>query len=652
MSVAGRGSGANGPSSSRLSRRGGARPDTGPSSPEDVLFGGGVRVPALLPGILTLLLLLPGITRPFWDRDEAEYAAIARDMASTGHFLNPQLFGRAYEEKPPLTCVLSALSFRWLGESELAGRLPHVLLFSGSAVILFLLGRRLFDSRRALFAAMMLPTCLLGIVCGRLLLTDSALLFFSLASVLGVFRVLSERRPLRSVLLGGAALGLGILSKGPIALLPPALFAAGYFLGGARFDRVARRGLLLTGAVALFVSAPWFLFETLKTQGEFLRAFLLKENVQRFLHPRERHGGPPFYYVAVLLLGFFPWSGLFPGLLRKRFVAKDPVVWGLWAWGGGLLLLLTLSATKLPSYLLPALPAFALLISKSAVSAETQLRRFSRWLVAIAGATLFLAVSIAVSRLAVGGSFVKVVPSVALVMLPFLALPLLPARRLPESIFVLSLVSSTALSLTLPPALDAARCWARLGREAKVRRRTGEPVGAVRIKEPALRYYSGEGTAEVWISRDDVVRATVNSPDGSVIAALTAPDALSLARDRRVKVQVLESGLNAIEDGPRELIQLCRASAREPSRPPAKEVSGATESARIAEASELRAAQAKRVSDDGNGARAHRRSDDHRREQDPEERIEFRRLGPVGVRCHDGSLAVVPMPPVLCWSSG
>ena len=138
-----------------------------------ILFGRDFEVPAWLPGALTLLLLLPGITRSFWDRDEAQYAAIARDMEEAGHFFNPELFGRPYAEKPPLAIALTAVSFRWLGETELAGRLPHVLLFSGASVLLFLIGRRISDPRRAFFAAMMLPTSLLGLLCGRLVLTDS-----------------------------------------------------------------------------------------------------------------------------------------------------------------------------------------------------------------------------------------------------------------------------------------------------------------------------------------------------------------------------------------------------------------------------------------------------------------------------------------------
>src|SRR5207247_10913501 len=100
-----------------------------------IFFGPDFEVPAWLPGALTLLLLLPGITRSFWDRDEAQYAAIARDMEEAGHFFNPELFGRPYAEKPPLAIALTAVSFLWLGESEIACSLTPDLMCTRASVL-------------------------------------------------------------------------------------------------------------------------------------------------------------------------------------------------------------------------------------------------------------------------------------------------------------------------------------------------------------------------------------------------------------------------------------------------------------------------------------------------------------------------------------
>jgi len=530
-------------------------------------FSPDVRIPAWIPGVLTLLLLLPGITRPFWDRDEAQYAAIARDMEQAGHFLKPELFGRPYAEKPPLAIALTAISFRWLGENELAGRLPHVLLFSGSAVVLFLIGRRLFDPRRAFFAAMMLPTSLLGILCGRLVLTDSALLFFSLAAVFFLLDVLAGAGGVRAAFLAGAALGLGMLTKGPVAALVPGLFAIGYSLGARRLDRGVRRGLFLAVAVAIAISTPWFLFQSLVSHGESLRAFWLRENVERFLHPLERHGGPIVYYIPVLLAGFFPWSGLLAGVVNRRSLARDPVGWGLWASSGGVLLFFSLSATKLPSYVLPALPAFALLIARAFDSPDSAVSQASRWSTACVGAGLFLTAVIVVSRLETPVSVLKVLCPLAAATLPFLALPLFPTRpRSSVRMLLLALAGAAVLSVSLPPILDGARCWARLGRRARSERLAPEEVGTLRMPEPALRYYVGTPGTETWKSREEMIRLAVASPERSLLACLTATDALAAARDGRVHLRILGRGFNLVEDGPRESIELCRLSAHRADR--------------------------------------------------------------------------------------
>ena len=126
----------------------------------------------------------------------------------------------------------------------------------------------------------------------------------------------------------------------------------------------------------------------------------------------------------------------------------------------------------------------------------------------------------------------------------------------------LALAGSAVLSLFLPPILDRARCWAKLGRRARIERLGGEEVGTIRLSEPALGYYIGAGGGEIWPSREEMIRSTAASPHQSFLACLTATDAFEAARDGRVRVRILKRGWNLLEDGPREAIELCRLSAR------------------------------------------------------------------------------------------
>jgi hypothetical protein len=91
-------------------------------------------------------------------------------------------------------------------------------------------------------------------------------------------------------------------------------------------------------------------------------------------------------------------------------------------------------------------------------------------------------------------------------------------------------------------------------------------VGTVRMPEPALRYYVGTHGTETWRSREEMIRLAVATPDRSLLACLTATDALAAARDGRVHLRILGRGFNLVEDGPRETIELCRLSAHRAGR--------------------------------------------------------------------------------------
>src|SRR5512143_1460411 len=144
---------------------------------------------------LALLLLVPGIRSDLWDRDEAEYAEITHEIVSTRNWSDPTLFGKPYSEKPPLAIWLTAGSFRFLGESNLSARLPHVLAAALACAVLFALGSSVAGESAAAGAAVLLPTALLFLASGRLLLVDSVLLLLDLMAILAIERMHSRWNP-------------------------------------------------------------------------------------------------------------------------------------------------------------------------------------------------------------------------------------------------------------------------------------------------------------------------------------------------------------------------------------------------------------------------------------------------------------------------
>jgi 4-amino-4-deoxy-L-arabinose transferase-like glycosyltransferase len=202
-------------------------------------------------------------------------------------------------------------------------------------------------------------------------------------------------------LLAYTAFGLAVLAKGPVGLVLPLAVVGLFLLGelyrpsgggicsearGAKKILVWARwvsryfsaplvwqairwvrvelGLLITAAVAL----PWYLAVTIKTDGAFLEEFIFRHHLQRAFTPLEGHWGPVVYYPVALLLGTFPWSVLAVpcGLLWYQGWKKDPTVRSvanfLFIWLFVYVFVFTLAQTKLPSYLLPAYPAAALLV--------------------------------------------------------------------------------------------------------------------------------------------------------------------------------------------------------------------------------------------------------------------------------------------------
>jgi 4-amino-4-deoxy-L-arabinose transferase-like glycosyltransferase len=520
-----------------------------------------LRLMALAAGVFSFLMLLPGVELGYWDRDEAEYAGVAHAMAQSGDFLVPRLFGTLYPDKPPLAVWLSAVSYRVFGETELSGRLPHIFLAASSCVLILLLGTRLYGLPGGAYASLCLSTCILFVVYGRFLMTDAALVFFTLLTITCLLAVLEGRAGSLPVVVGGASLALAVLAKGPIAYLPPCLFAAGYWLGHRRLpiSVLARIAALFT--VSAVVGFPWFIATAHATHGESLTAFLIRENVNRYLQPMEGHGGPFGYFLLIIALGLFPWTGSL--LLWKRFRrSRDPIRLGLVFWAGGVLLFFSFSATKLPHYLLPALPAFALLFADAFDPTSESDARVIAWSMALTGSALFLGVLVAASQWDLPGIAGAIVVAFAVVAsLGICALLLSFGARTRRFVVPVGVVASVMIAVLVPRALDSARCLPMLGKAAKRYRRIAEPLGALKMDEPALGYYAGCLPTEHWSLPNDVARAAQRSPTRSVLAWLEAADALPLAREGRMRVQILASGFNLIDPTAQGKLELCRISA-------------------------------------------------------------------------------------------
>ena len=191
-----------------------------------------------------------------------------------------------------------------------------LLLLTGATA---LFGARLYGSAAGLHAGFVAGTALLPFAYGRAASMDMLLAAtVTLAIGLSGLRLLGIAGRTACVAAAAAA-GLATLAKGPLGLLLPALVVGGYLLSTREWRRL--REVLSPGAFVAFllVAAPWYV-AILRDQGRhFVDVFILNHNLQRFTSTIHNHPGPFWYYLPLLLLGLFPWSGLaLPGLVRTR----------------------------------------------------------------------------------------------------------------------------------------------------------------------------------------------------------------------------------------------------------------------------------------------------------------------------------------------
>ncbi len=303
--------------------------------------------------------------------DEPRYAAIGREMAESGDFITPRLWGDAWFEKPPLLFWLAAGGYTLgLGE-ELAPRLPVALLSVGFLVFFFLALRSEFGARAAAFSTAVLGSSAAWIAYTRVAVMDVPLAATFSAAVLLCLPWIA-RGETRRLPAAGAMLGLAVLAKGlvPLVLILPV----------AWFARKRWRDAWMPALTFLAVAAPWYALVTLRYGRAFLVDFFVQHHFERFASDALRHEQPFWFYAPVLLAMLFPWTPLAPLLVRTNGDARRRALLAIVVFG---LLFLSASRNKLPGYLLPLMPAAAALAGVGVADAKRP-----RWLLAGCAALL------------------------------------------------------------------------------------------------------------------------------------------------------------------------------------------------------------------------------------------------------------------------
>ncbi|HVN34502.1 MAG TPA: glycosyltransferase family 39 protein [Casimicrobiaceae bacterium] len=334
----------------------------------------------LLFAILVRLLSLGAY--PLTDNTEARYAELARTMVETGDWLTPRMAGGVpWWSKPPLAIWLTSVSYVAFGVNEFAARLPQLLLCLGTMWLTMNLAAQRNRPNLALRAAIVLFTSGLFFVSAGAVMTDPTLTLATTLSMAGFWNAMT--RSDRSARAWGyvffVGMAVGLLAKGPVGVVLTLLPCGLWTLWRRRIGDAWRRLPWITGTLlCAALSVPWYIAAETRTPG-YLEYFIIGEHWKRYTIPAWRgdmfgtaHVRPRGFIWPLALIATMPWCitwlGLAWGLRRRDEPSRPPpddTGWRayLWLWMLASPVFFTGAGNILITYVLPGIPAFALLVA-------------------------------------------------------------------------------------------------------------------------------------------------------------------------------------------------------------------------------------------------------------------------------------------------
>jgi 4-amino-4-deoxy-L-arabinose transferase-like glycosyltransferase len=518
-----------------------------------------------------------------WDRDEPRFARATAEMVESGNYLYPTFNGRLRPDKPILIYWLMSVPMRMLGPTSLACRFFSSVGIALTCLFTFLLGRRLLGVPAALWSMAVLASTVLVLVEGTLATADGILLPCLVAVMVLFVRALEAPWRWYHVAALGLALGLGLLAKGPVALLPVVVILVTLWLIRKSEIRAGPRLAQVGGAVvmgmALFVF--WAIPANSATGGEFLRLGVGHHVVARASRPMESHGGRFLlylpYYPLMIIGCFFPWTlhlpGSIPAVLRRR--VGGPYFRELFfAWVISIVVIMTLVATKLPHYILFTWPAMALAVGGTlAADAQGRLADVDRnWLrggvwffgpvaaLAIAAffaAPLWLHLSGAVAPFWAAAGVLLVVSVLAMRQ---------QLRDRPQASATTLLIGMVMLLFPvmfgIMPALEKVKIAPALAQAVAQKTAKDVPVATFGYGEPTLNFYLGR-RLEPLANEQAVIQWAQQAKPGVLIIT---KDALAQIEGRHGALDLAliasKEGLNFSKGRPLEVAALLRRGDR------------------------------------------------------------------------------------------
>lgn len=302
---------------------------------------------------------------PLYDIDEGAFTEATREMVSSGNYASIYLNGDFRSDKPILIYWVQALSVKLFGINEAAFRLPSVVAGCLWVFVLFRFAKRYTDVETAKVAVLIMALSLFVGLISKAAVADALLNLFIALAMFDIYRYAqqADRKLLYRVF---TWLGLGFLTKGPVAVAIPFISSLLYFASYGRWrDWLGAVANPVGIGIFLLIVVPWHVAVYLDSGWTFFEGFYLHHNLDRYQSPMEGHSGGLLYYLVVAPLIIMPFGGwMLWQASRLRSALSDPLERLIWLWFLTVLAVFSFSGTKLPHYLLYGLTGMFLLMAK------------------------------------------------------------------------------------------------------------------------------------------------------------------------------------------------------------------------------------------------------------------------------------------------